>query len=429
MQQTTLISNIIDKISDDIQAYEINNIDNLTSNIIEVILGSNLDYEKYTLDIAEIVGKENIKKFESDTKNTFWYLLESVVSPCIKVINANRVVNKEALFQRINSLCDSMMAGYLPYTIRYRLLNISIHSKYVIDDSEKCQIYLRPISESEIYTNYPLNDMVNELCKPHWNNHNAELVFELKGVSKDIEFHKSVEGADDLVKSIINSLSMSGLLGDKNVYSSHKILSTPFDKERTTFGFNGYDFYPKSLGEHDFKKVSHTYKILRSSKEDIVLQTAIDRFLIAKHQDLHHPNKISNPNWDKLVDYVIAFETLFVSSGNGELSYRFKLNGTSILSKNGQDKRLLFDALGYLYGIRSKIVHGSSQKVILKEVTNFMNTVNMSTENTESSIECLSLVTEQLEKWILFVLEEMYKLDKEHRPYNRKGGWEDLLWK
>jgi hypothetical protein len=66
-----------------------------------------------------------------------------------------------------------------------------------------------------------------------------------------------------------------------------------------------------------------------------VLETAIDRFVVGRKRSLQHPNRINEPNWDKIVDYVIAMETLFLTSrgGNidGELSYRLSVNGTLVL--------------------------------------------------------------------------------------------------
>ncbi|RLG34297.1 hypothetical protein DRN97_02870 [Methanosarcinales archaeon] len=62
---------------------------------------------------------------------------------------------------------------------------------------------------------------------------------------------------------------------------------------------------------------------------------------------------------DKLIDYMIAFESLFIK-GEVELSYRLSLRVAAFLGENRDEKGRVFNLMREAYNLRSKIVHGSS---------------------------------------------------------------------
>jgi len=62
---------------------------------------------------------------------------------------------------------------------------------------------------------------------------------------------------------------------------------------------------------------------------------------------------------DKLIDYMIAFESLFIK-GEVELSYRLSLRVAAFLGGNQKEKGRVFNLMREAYNLRSKIVHGSS---------------------------------------------------------------------
>ena len=64
---------------------------------------------------------------------------------------------------------------------------------------------------------------------------------------------------------------------------------------------------------------------------------------------------------DKLIDYMIAFEGLFLKE-KAELRYRLSLRVAAFLGENLDEKREIFTLMKKAYDLRSNIVHGSSYK-------------------------------------------------------------------
>lgn len=65
---------------------------------------------------------------------------------------------------------------------------------------------------------------------------------------------------------------------------------------------------------------------------------------------------------DKLVDYWIALESLFVPETEQELSFRVALRIAAFLGEDGSERRQIYDDIRDSYRLRSKIVRGSASK-------------------------------------------------------------------
>ena len=61
---------------------------------------------------------------------------------------------------------------------------------------------------------------------------------------------------------------------------------------------------------------------------------------------------------DAIIDFAVGLDALLLWHQRSELSYRFALRGSTVLSWNGGDKRQAFDDLNEFYEVRSRIVHG-----------------------------------------------------------------------
>jgi hypothetical protein len=73
---------------------------------------------------------------------------------------------------------------------------------------------------------------------------------------------------------------------------------------------------------------------------------------------------------DRLVDYVIGLESLLApDSGNPEVTVRFKLRGAALLPGSFGSARERIDFMNKLYGLRSRIVHGTANP---KEVNDYL---------------------------------------------------------
>lgn len=135
---------------------------------------------------------------------------------------------------------------------------------------------------------------------------------------------------------------------------------------------------------------------------DKVLSIAVKRFSLGQQRYSLE---------DRIIDYVIAWEALLLtvngSSPNGELSYRFALNGSSILFKCpiNLERPVGLKKMKELYNNRSKIVHGSEVDSI---------------QLMEQIVEC--------ELWLREVLRWLGAIPRNERPYNKVGAWEEMTW-
>jgi hypothetical protein len=65
---------------------------------------------------------------------------------------------------------------------------------------------------------------------------------------------------------------------------------------------------------------------------------------------------------DALIDFVIALETLLLpydeKTRRSEMTYRFRMHGAHFISASVSERGLIYDQLGDLYDVRSRLVHG-----------------------------------------------------------------------
>ena len=86
---------------------------------------------------------------------------------------------------------------------------------------------------------------------------------------------------------------------------------------------------------------------------------------------------------DKLIDYMIAFESLFFGKGEkAELSYRLSLRVAAFLGEKRDEKGKIFTLMRRAYDLRSDIVHGSSYSKNIE-----INEENFSFEEFVSRVE------------------------------------------
>lgn len=71
---------------------------------------------------------------------------------------------------------------------------------------------------------------------------------------------------------------------------------------------------------------------------------------------------------DKIIDYMIALEALYLQEGTAELSYRLAHRVSVLLTKDKKERRRLFEMTRKSYDLRSKIVHGSKYDLSHKKV-------------------------------------------------------------
>ena len=71
---------------------------------------------------------------------------------------------------------------------------------------------------------------------------------------------------------------------------------------------------------------------------------------------------------DKLIDYMVGLETLYLPDGTAELSFRLSLRVCFLLFADKNERKKAFIFLRELYNVRSQIVHGKPYKLTNEDV-------------------------------------------------------------
>jgi|GEM_PF-864555 len=88
---------------------------------------------------------------------------------------------------------------------------------------------------------------------------------------------------------------------------------------------------------------------------------------------------------DKLIDYITAFEALYLKGVEKELSYRLALRCACFLGKDGEERRKIFEILKSAYDARSKIVHG--EPIESKSFKKLLNKLNLNLPELSMQVE------------------------------------------
>ena len=88
---------------------------------------------------------------------------------------------------------------------------------------------------------------------------------------------------------------------------------------------------------------------------------------------------------DKLIDYITAFEALYLKGVEKELSYRLTLRCACFLGKDGEERRKIFEILKSAYDARSKIVHG--EPIESKSFKKLLNKLNLNLPELSMQVE------------------------------------------
>ena len=122
-----------------------------------------------------------------------------------------------------------------------------------------------------------------------------------------------------------------------------------------------------------------------------------------------------------MVDFVIAFEALLLTQNGSaitqELSYRFAVNGASLLRLvlNSRDGQGIFRKMKAAYSVRSDIVHGAAD-------------VEQSKALRSGGFDSLRELSEYLETNLRRSIFWIESVPDKSRPYSMNNGWEELLF-
>src|SRR5205085_8120094 len=95
---------------------------------------------------------------------------------------------------------------------------------------------------------------------------------------------------------------------------------------------------------------------LQNPKVKKTLNTAVRRF---SYSCVRHDNE------DKIVDLMIAAETLFLQGkSEGEKRFRLALRAAYFLGTDSDSRKQIYDRMRRAYDLRSKLVHGGSDPTL-----------------------------------------------------------------
>jgi hypothetical protein len=397
-----------------------------------------LDLSDLDKRFASIVGVERVNDFYTDchpleVDGTF-----HLGMPIAKIVFASirygdgLSLDEPFLLESFSRLADAIRAGEINYSISMRLVNIDIEDAFDIAPG----IQFRKLPPHEILGKYPLNPQFTQLhplATPHNDKHCVEAVVHGTVKLADAKKRMTVEQTDALVNSIRHTFLFSDV-SDKCVPNvTHVLFQSDAESSNHDRGVSSFTFKPHLLTQNEIADVQKTYALLQDAERDRILSTVIDRFILGMKRGTHHPNRVNEPNWDKIVDYIIAMETLFLTVNGGEvigeLVYRFRMNGSSVISAaTGQDREKVFDALNHLYSLRSKVVHGSEDSKILKPANKLIDLLGIDCKNHQHSLGRLMLVDRQVRDWLKKSILFVAAIKLEDRPYRKNHGWEYLVW-
>ena len=132
-------------------------------------------------------------------------------------------------------------------------------------------------------------------------------------------------------------------------YSAEREFFNPYDSEgivSSTSTLGG----PTEVGEDEIDQAKHLYEIMVNPDSDVAakLRIPIDRWI---------KSKAGGDLVDKMIDLGIAFEVLYLSDVNEELTFRLGVRAAWYLGKDEEHRKELLKKFGDIYRCRSNAVH------------------------------------------------------------------------
>ena len=256
---------------------------------------------------------------------------------------------------------------YLVYDVIAPLHNILITGSVRLSD----EFEISPLTDDDLDPDRLANATV--VSEPHvWGDPCAiRSTFRIrKIVGDDVEINLSDDAADRKrfeettarVDEIVNALR---LYGADTVYYPAIIFRTPdwlFSDERV-FRTRMHEHVPVVFERDEawLLEFSKFWQLLQSDRirKRKVLVHAIRRFGYAVERPFHE---------DRLVDFIIACESLFLSDAppHGNISNRLCQRVAYLLSNNDADRTTVFYNIKQAYKVRNAVVHASSRTIQIK---------------------------------------------------------------
>jgi hypothetical protein len=224
-------------------------------------------------------------------------------------------------------------------------------------------------SEKIVNQNYNLESNTSPLQSYLKSKHSIERIYKEKKINlnNSVEYLAAINSESRFNSSLIFDQIISSLrvLKASAIYRDHKIQSRsltfkPYGAVQTTIPYyeNKIQGAKCELGEHEVAGLMSIYKCIIIEKDS--------RFGVAIRR---LTSGIERKNLeDRLIDYMIGLETLYLPDGTDELSFRLSLRVAFLLSTVPEERKCTFIFLRDMYKIRSNIVHGKNYELSFENV-------------------------------------------------------------
>ena len=81
---------------------------------------------------------------------------------------------------------------------------------------------------------------------------------------------------------------------------------------------------------------------------------------------------------DRIIDYMIGLEAMYLPDGNEELSFRLSLRAALLLYSDPLERKEIYNFLRKMYKVRSNIVHGNKYTLNKDEINKLEEILRMS---------------------------------------------------
>jgi len=349
----------------------------------------------------------------------YWGQFEAVftrVAAASSKIGKSKITfDANAASRELQRIRAEFSAPSFNYECRARMFNVSLGAKqFFLPDG----VHLKRLNMRELNARQPV---VQPFLSSGWRdsqlgNHTTEATFHttvpIDRTKQNALFdagNEATRRATEVFSQLADAITVA--TGSSVTFGELELLGGFFGGGRP-LSEPGFLLPSKKITRQVCSAVGTIYRLLKDPMQDSVLGRALRRVVLG------HRRK---DQADRLVDFVIAWEALLLThdgSGlNQELSYRFSVNGSVLLSRilRRSSRIELYRQMRSAYAARSCVVHGSDEA----DLTRALRTGGF------PNLEALCAF---LQTSILATFVWLSALSVAERPYRKKGGWDALLW-
>jgi len=320
--------------------------------IVGEIIKSTLK-NKFYLKLVKHINTNFKQEFHGEFEVTFFLR---------KYFNINQAINfNEKLFNKLYKSFENRLFKKQTTVKAYSIIaNISMNSNEIVLDDKTKLVKLTKEIHDIIYNESAEKSYLEELLT-----RKGGIV--LTQVSKTNAGERTPNFSLEKRNEIINFLSLYKA-GDFATLNTIIIPKNHFQKETTIGDNNKIPLENNKLKytlSTEVAELIEFYNLYMSSYPEFsnFIKLAISRF---------NQTRFRKSIEDKLVDIIIAFESLFLNN-NPELSFRLGYSVAHFICDSPKEKRKIFDNTKKAYNYRSRIVHGSSGVKDFEKIIDLIN--------------------------------------------------------